>query len=156
MRFAAPAEATWWLRCSEAWRLSGLKTKKRFESFCLVPQERPKSSQEGRRVAQKRSRAAKSAPRAAREQPRAPQECHKSGHEHPRSAPRAAKSGQKCPRSTPRAAKSSPRAPKSTPRAPQERPRAKMLIFHWFYNGFEAQLPRGGRQRASGPEPWRG
>ena len=31
-----------------------------------------------------------------------------------------------------------------------------MLIFHWFYNGLAAQLPRHVRQQPSGPEPWRG
>ena len=33
---------------------------------------------------------------------------------------------------------------------------AKMLIFHWFYKGLAAQLPRHVRQQHRGPEPWRG
>ena len=31
-----------------------------------------------------------------------------------------------------------------------------MLIFHWFYKGFEALVPWDDRQQLSGPEPWRG
>ena len=39
---------------------------------------------------------------------------------------------------------------------PLEALKAKMLIFHWFYNGLAAQLLRHGRQQPGGPEPWRG
>ena len=40
--------------------------------------------------------------------------------------------------------------------APQERPAAILLIFHLFYKGLAAQLPRHVRQQHRGPEPWRG
>ena len=39
---------------------------------------------------------------------------------------------------------------------PLEGQMAKMLIFHWFYKGLAAQLPRHVRQQHRGPEPWRG
>ena len=39
---------------------------------------------------------------------------------------------------------------------PLEALKAKMLIFHCFYKGLAAQLPRHDRQRLSEPEPWRG
>ena len=75
LRFAAPAEATWRLRCSEAQQSSCLN-KTRFESIFGAPraaQSGPRAAKSDPREAKSGLRATKSIPRVAQEQPRAHQ-----------------------------------------------------------------------------------
>ena len=105
LRFAAPAEATWRLRCSEAWRRSShvFKQKRTALRALLAHQEGPRAAQE---TPMRLPRGSEEPPK---ESPKSPQ---RSINQHAFASYRSGGPSKV------------PRAPKSAPRAPQEGPKS--------------------------------
>ena len=126
-------------------------------------QEHPKNGQEGPKISQERPKSGQERPKGGQEVPKTTLRAAKRAPRSAKSTSRAAKRPPRAPQERPRglqdqptASLERPRGPQDQPRGLQERPRAILLIFHWFYQGLAAQLPRHVRQHHRGPEPWRG